>query len=502
MAIKEDINGIRFKTKNENYYFYDNSSGMVFYCPNVMYEILRIFKTDSKDEIIKKLSRNCHSEEIQKYYKTIYKWNKIHGCFFFDKQVIGDDNLSEKLIKNLIFKHGFRQLILNVTEDCNLECKYCVYASGNYMYHRSPSKTRMSFEIAKQAVDYYIAGYKESKKMNPYKKGAISFYGGEPLMNFKLIKDIIEYINPCDKDIIFNLTTNGTLLTNEIVDFLVSNKVNITISLDGPEKEHDRNRVFKNGGGTFSTIMKNIKNLRKKYPKYQLLFSVCYDYKTNLIEVYRFFKENENLISPYLMRVSLISDVFTKYYDKFSEYDYKNFKKQLKMLQLEYYNKIIRGEDIPIFLRVMFDAPIRVIFSKPLIKDIHLPIIPYTGACMPGVKIAVNPDGTFHICEKMNEYFPIGDVTYGLDFKKIRDIISEYRKIILNCSKCSISRLCPGCYTIFSTNRFEKPPNFCEKTRESIRNRLSLVYSILEENPRAYEDLKSWSTWSKQLEDF
>lgn len=110
---------------------------------------------------------------------------------------------------------NLRQLILQVTQNCNLRCKYCVY-SGSYV-NRTHTKKRMSFEIAKQAVDFYFA-HNTNKDA-----GVISFYGGEPLLEMELIKKIVVYSEKLyeGKELRFNMTSNATLLTDEIADFFV-----------------------------------------------------------------------------------------------------------------------------------------------------------------------------------------------------------------------------------------------------------------------------------------
>lgn len=116
-------------------------------------------------------------------------------------------------------------LILQVTQNCNLRCKYCVY-SGSYV-NRVHTNKRMNFETAKQAVDFY---YNHSKNIDI---ASISFYGGEPLLEFELIRNIVEYCEMkfSGKQLNLNMTTNATLLTNEMMDFLQVHKINTTLQL-------------------------------------------------------------------------------------------------------------------------------------------------------------------------------------------------------------------------------------------------------------------------------
>ena len=119
----------------------------------------------------------------------------------------------------------------------------------------------MDFETAKKALDYYATLIEEGRGYNPVRRPALGFYGGEPLLHFDLIKDCIHYLKTTYPhiDFLFSLTTNGTLLNKEKEDFLKEHGFLITISIDGPKDEHDRKRVYPNGGGTFKDVMKNVR---------------------------------------------------------------------------------------------------------------------------------------------------------------------------------------------------------------------------------------------------
>jgi len=158
---------------------------------------------------------------------------------------------------------GLQQLILNVTEDCNMRCKYCK-ASGAYFYERPHSPRYMTPNIAEKAIDFFITHSSKSQRRS------ISFFGGEPLLNFNLIKRSVEYAisQTGEKNMHFSLTTNGTLLSDDIIDFLVRHNFSLYISLDGPKDIHNKNRVFKNGKGTFDKIIENLQKIKRKSEEY------------------------------------------------------------------------------------------------------------------------------------------------------------------------------------------------------------------------------------------
>ena len=135
-----------------------------------------------------------------------------------------EEKISDKLNRNIV------QLCFITTENCNLRCKYCVY-SGAYKDMRTHNiKHEMSWSLAKNIVDFFLT----RGSIN-----TISFYGGESLIEYKLIKQVVEYVRGKNVNINFAMNTNLTLLTEDILDFLIKYQFAITISLDGPKEVHD-----------------------------------------------------------------------------------------------------------------------------------------------------------------------------------------------------------------------------------------------------------------------
>ncbi|MCU0288409.1 MAG: SPASM domain-containing protein [Acidobacteria bacterium] len=152
---------------------------------------------------------------------------------------------------------GIKQLVLFVSQDCNLNCRYCYIQHGGHI-----QKKYMSEEVARAAVDLL---FQESHKVTDL---GISFYGGEPMLQFDLIKKIIPYATrkagEFHKTIKYTMTTNGTLLTDKAIEFLSANNVKVMVSLDGPQKIHDENRVFVDGSGSFSSAFSAFIKLKTK----------------------------------------------------------------------------------------------------------------------------------------------------------------------------------------------------------------------------------------------
>jgi uncharacterized protein len=151
--------------------------------------------------------------------------------------------IGDPLIKSESCIHStnkIQQVILQVTKDCNQRCKYCAY-NNNSSSEWNLSSEYMNFDVAKRALEYFYTLIEDRLE----KKFAIGFYGGEPILALDLIKRIVSY-----SKILFNnweleyyLTTNGTLIHDEILDYLIKENFEITLSLDGPQKNHDEEGI-------------------------------------------------------------------------------------------------------------------------------------------------------------------------------------------------------------------------------------------------------------------
>lgn len=265
---------------------------------------------DSRYNIVY-LKKRLYDYDFQKKLRDIqYKFD-----FNNNEHSIDGSKLNEEKIEKYILKNGLKEFLLEVTTGCNLRCNYCVF-SQNYSHNRNHGNKLLSYEQAFKSVNFYLDLCKKAKSYNPNIKPMIGFYGGEPLLNYKVIKDIVIQLKKNDvfKEIEFTITTNGLLLDDEKISFFIENNVIVLFSLDGPKSQHDRNRVDANGKGTFEDVMKNINKYIKK-SGFAFTNSV-YDLKSNLREVACFFDSNPEIMS---MAFSPVNSNNTTYYDRFSE---------------------------------------------------------------------------------------------------------------------------------------------------------------------------------------
>lgn len=172
------------------------------------------------------------------------------------------------------------KISLSLTHDCNLRCKYC-YAGDKF--HKT-----MTLQTAKEIVDFTISITPITDTID------FSFFGGEPFLAFTLIKEIITYIERknIQNPITYNITTNGTIISDEIINYVIEKNIKLSISIDGPASIHDENRVDIQGNGTLEIILKNIQKISVKLD----FFQVNAVYGTNTVEqldkTFDFFVEN------------------------------------------------------------------------------------------------------------------------------------------------------------------------------------------------------------------
>lgn len=470
---------MNIKTPN-NQYYYDNNTGIIMTGYHQILSILNIenWENKSENEIISSLEKEFDEEVISFYYKWLKKYYKFCNTFLQNDSKITVDIPN---IQDILLHRGFKQLILSITNECNFRCSYCVY-SEEYTDSRNHSTEHMDFETAKKAVDWYFKYIKLGKKYNIYRIPVIGFYGGEPLLNFNLIKSIISYVhNKYSYETSFTVTTNGSLLTPDIADYFIENNVSIVVSLDGDKNEQNRKRKYENNSGTFDDVFKNILYILEK--NYNAIFiASVYDWKSNLKRCDEFFKNNDLHVSI----VSSVNNITTKnYYNRFDNKDFIEFNKNFLKLEQNYKSTLNNERH---YLTEVIEYPLVSVLLDSNILNIKRDIYPVTGCCVPGDKIFVNPMGEFHICERIPEIRPIGNVNTGLNFDDIRKLINDYNRILIECDDCECSFICDKCFNNFMINgEFKSTDSICVNEKEDMEDLLSRSLTFLEKNQNIIE---------------
>ncbi|MDU5210704.1 MAG: radical SAM protein [Clostridium sp.] len=449
--------GVYFNTEN-NEYFYDDMTGNI-----ILKEKILDDKNESVNKDNIKIIKKVRSKDV------------------------------EEIIKNI----GIKELILIVTEECNLRCKYCVY-SGNYDNNRIHKNNYMDDIIAKKAIHKYLNECKQFRKSNLFFKPIIGFFGGEPLLNFNVIKEAVRFSKDIYKEkILYTMTTNAMLLTEEKLDFLVKNNFLLVISLNGDRYENDRLRVDIKNSGSFDRVISNMKRLYEKYPQYykeNVSIAATFDNGTDMIKLREFFNTNE-LVKEKLTVLSKVIDQHTSWYDRYSIEENKKYEKEIVELKEIFFKSIKANEPVELFLKKLLALPYFNILNRSINQELseYKPKIqPYSGACIPGSKLAVDYNGKLHLCEKINSKIPIGDVDGWIDYNKISALINRFNSYMSNyCEKCPIQRLCPVCYKdiINDDGSFTLDYEICEKYISGQKRLFSEVYNLLEKGVQASEFL-------------
>ncbi len=235
----------------------DPNSGSVHSVDEVAYDIIGMYESHTPEEITKEIvdrygeKEGVTPEDVAEVLEDIETLKKEGKLF------------SEDTYQNLAidFKNRptvIKAMCLHIAHDCNLACKYCFAGEGEYCGDRS----LMSFEVGKQAFDFLIANSGTRKNLE------VDFFGGEPLMNFEVVKQLVAYAREQEKihnkNFRFTLTTNGVLLDEEVMDFANKEMYNVVLSLDGRKETNDRMRVSRNGKGSYDLIVPKFKEMVKR----------------------------------------------------------------------------------------------------------------------------------------------------------------------------------------------------------------------------------------------
>jgi uncharacterized protein len=391
------------------------------------------------------------------------------------------------------------QIVLEVTDGCNLNCRYCGY--GEFYSGYDPRRGRkMNVDTARKIIDYIISlKRKYFSYIKTHRKIAISFYGGEPLLNFPLIRKVVSYIKIIDLpniEFFFSLTTNGILI-DKYVDFFIENSFILFISLDG-DKQNNGHRVFRDGRQSFDVVYKNILELKKKNPEYfeKLVYFNCVMHNKNSpVQVTKFFKEKFNK-KPRLIGLAKVG-LKPEKKDEFEKM-LKSIKSEVEQKVSEFYIKDLKKtdsyrlkdlDDFSTYYSGYVHNRIASLLQPPVESVEYVS----TGTCHPFErKMFVTVNGKLIPCERIMQNFYMGTIINGhihLDYQQIADKYNGYyKKLSKLCNNCYNNRLCPKC--IFNLN-IEDENIRCDSFLNSndFSKKVSHAISLLERAPLFYEKI-------------
>ncbi|NQT13408.1 MAG: radical SAM protein [Planctomycetes bacterium] len=446
-------------------------------------------------------------------------------------------------------------LILEVTHKCNLRCTYCIYTRQYQGPWRGHGDASMPWEVAKRAVLAFLDGRRDEYS-------TISFYGGEPLLEFDLVKRVIALAGNYarERGVLkpgFHLTTNGTLLTDDVIHHLVANDVSVSISMDGAQPSHDRYRVFASprnpkNAGSFATVMRNVDRFIELYPDYdRRYFQVTIAATNDIHESNSFFREYSKWFR--LGFVNLVRDVEGAGGDETRDCGYgcrfvpgledeehsggrsncqsgtcvakapvsecPDFcswsgerREELSLLLQSFVEDCVADpqaakKDHPL-LNALLEATIRPIHGRPVTHTPSMDSIAYK--CLPGsMRLFCSVDGNYYPCERgyLSGLSLLGNVWEGFD-RSAADRVSAFPGEVADCNNCVFSRLCTVCPTEVRESQATKGVDGvllrrrCEALKGEVVHLLTTYTSIMERNPNAFDGLVDGpleTTWLNDL---
>ena len=233
----------------------DVCSGAVHAVDEVAYDIITMFEDHDRDTVLTAMAKkyagrdDVTAQDLRDCYDQVLALKDSGKLFSPDTFEPMAGALKEKTAGVV------KALCLHIAHTCNLNCSYCFASQGKYHGDRAV----MSFEVGKQALDFLIANSGSRRNLE------VDFFGGEPLMNFQVVKDLVAYARSIEKqhnkNFRFTLTTNGMLIDDDVIDFANRECSNVVLSLDGRKEIHDRYRVDYAGNGSWEKIVPKFQKL-------------------------------------------------------------------------------------------------------------------------------------------------------------------------------------------------------------------------------------------------
>ncbi|WP_101774030.1 radical SAM protein [Peptostreptococcus faecalis] len=489
--------GKLFSTE-ENNYFYDTGTGKIVKLDDLDFYIINALFKGNVAPLAKNADNISHLIEFIKN-ENLFSAIKPNNFYINKKQ--------DRIIKTI--DYSMEQLIIKLTGKCNFKCKYCVY---NESFETCEEFNDKDIDIitAKKAVDYFI---KHSNKTKPV---AITFYGGEPLIKYDLMKDIIKYsIGQSKKENInieFSFTSNLYLLNDEMIDFFKKvDNLSILCSIDGDKKSHDEYRIISGGKGTFDTVYENFVKLVKEFKYVNKDSNIA----VNSVFAPPYTYEKLDRMENFANSVSEISDKIDfgityptegsiiNYIDNFDIYNNPKYNtnfgdfKPLLLWQKKHFNGKYYSENTNTYIGKHI-AEALVDIDKRYLADKAYDNYNMNSCCIPGLRrLYVNTDGKYYLCERIGLSPSIGDVEFGINKENIKKhYLDEFNdKTMPYCSKCWAIRFCSLCYSDrYTEDGYNEKFNLqgtCESIRNSTKDNLILYHEYREKCPENLNFIKN-----------
>lgn len=446
---------IFFKSKvSGQTYLYDFNTCLLTAADPMIETIFNIDKQIEKTVYEKSYEQKEKQDNKKKenYYRKKYQYLKKYGLF---------GQLTEKYCFPNFTPNTFeaemlntQQIIFEVTDSCNLNCKYCGYGD---LYNNHDRRNTKSIDLnsTKILLDYFIKGWQEKGIKSNKKNIYISFYGGEPLINMVTIKQIISYIEanfPSHITPSYSMTTNGSLL-NEHIEFLINKKFQLLISLDGNEYGNSYRRNF-NDESSFGKVYNIAKSIKYNYPTYfnsSIEFNTVLHDRNSVESLLSFFQKEFNKI-PSLSALNHHGvspnkkEVFNEMY-KSAEDNFKTIENRIE-IEEKYFLKNSQSTTAKTFSTKYLDNSYYNHVMLLQEKE-NSPRYISNGSCIPfSRRILMTVNNKLLPCERIGHNNPFGYIKNNqviIDTKRINEYSKLYNTIKTKCAQCYLYKNCPTC---------------------------------------------------------
>ena len=408
----------------------DQNSGCVHSVDEATYDIITMYESHTKDEI-KKYILNKYKNDDDVTEKDIELCFDDIEALKADGRLFAQDTF-EATAKQFKKRQGvIKAICLHVAHDCNLACKYCFAGKGEY----DGPKGLMSLETGKRALDFLIEQSGTRRNSGKRHNLEVDFFGGEPLLNWEVCKELVKYgreqEKKYNKNFRFTLTTNGILINDDVIDFCNKEMGNVVLSLDGRKSTNDAMRVSRNGKGSYDLIVDKFKKFADSRNQKDYYMRGTYtrnnlDFANDIIHMADLgFKELS--IEP------VVSDPKEPY--ALREEDLPILKEQYQILADEMLRRYRNGKGFT-FYHYMIDL------------DAGPCIVKRVSGCGVGTEyMAVTPTGELYPCHQFvgDEKFLLGDIWKGVTNKKVLEQFEECNVYShKECKDCFAKLYCSG----------------------------------------------------------
>ena len=392
----------------------DVNSGAVHVVDDVMYDVIPMFEESTKEDIVNSLKGKYAQADIVEAWEEVKELAEDNQLFTKDEY---EGYIEQFKTRPTVVK----ALCLHIAHDCNLACRYCFAEEGEYHGRRE----LMTFEVGKAALDFLIANSGNRRNLE------VDFFGGEPLMNFDVVKQLVAYGREQEKihnkNFRFTLTTNGVLLNDDIMEFANKEMGNVVLSIDGRKEVHDYMRPFRKGAGSYDLIVPKFQKFAES--RNQDKYYVRGTFTHNNLD---FSKDVLHLADLGFKQIS-VEPVVAQPTESYAlkEEDLPQLFEEYDKLAVEMIKRHKEGKDFN-FFHFMIDLEGGPCVAKRL------------SGCGSGTEyLAVTPWGDFYPCHQFvgNEKFLMGNVYEGI---KNTELQSEFK-----CCNVYAKEKCKNCFARF-----------------------------------------------------